>query len=328
MSRILITGGAGFIGFHLACYLAQRSNTPIVLADNFQRGQRDTDLENLLQQPHVEIFRGDLTQASTWQNLPTDITHIYHLAAMVGVKHCMNHPAQVLDTNIKMTQHLVEWAATLNQPDILFASTSEIYAGGYGQDILPVPTPEDIPICVEDLANPRFTYAVSKMVGEQLIRFHAPGHYRFKIVRYHNIYGPRMGFAHVIPEVLRRIQAQESPFQAYGHDQTRAFCYVEDAVRQTVAVMDAAPAEDPVYHLGNPSEEITVAELLEQLFALTGYQAPIVPVAAPPGSVARRCPDINRLLQVWEPEWTSLAKGLEHTLAWYQPFLNQANYFE
>jgi len=328
MSRILITGGAGFIGFHLAQYLAQTRTTPIVIADNFQRGQRDPDLEQLLASPQVSLVQGDLTQAETWQQLPSDITEVYHLAAMVGVKHCMNHPAQVLDTNLKMTQHLVEWAATLQHPQILFASTSEIYAGGYSQQILPVPTPENIPICVEDLANPRFTYAVSKMVGEQLIRFHAPGRYTFKIVRYHNIYGPRMGFAHVIPEVLRRIQAQESPFQAYGHDQTRAFCYVTDAVRQTVAVMAAPASADPVYHLGNPSEEITVAELLQQLFALTGYQAPISPVAAPPGSVARRCPNIDRLLGIWEPQWTPLATGLAQTLAWYQPWLSAGSYFE
>jgi nucleoside-diphosphate-sugar epimerase len=328
MSRILITGGAGFIGFHLARYLLQNTDHTLIIADNFQRGQRDQELESLLESPRVTLHSGDLTLNSTWQALPQDITHIYHLAAMVGVKHCMSQPARVLDTNIKMTQQLVEWAATLTNPQILFASTSEIYAGGYSQNILPVPTPEQIPICVEDLANPRFTYAVSKMVGEQLIRFHAPNTYTFKIVRYHNIYGPRMGFAHVIPEVLRRIQAQESPFSIYGHDQTRAFCYVEDAVKQTVAAMDATVTHDPVFHLGNPQEEITIAELVHKLFALTQYTAPVLLVEAPPGSVNRRCPDISRLAEVFTPSWTPLDKGLAQTYAWYYPYLEQAVYAE
>lgn len=323
MKRILITGGAGFIGYHLACALAADPAQEVWLIDNLQRGQLDADLQALIARPNVVFQNADLTRPESLSDLPRDMAEIYHLAAMVGVKHCMQQPGKVLQTNLQMTQNLIAWASRCDFPRLLFASTSEIYAGGYSSGILPVPTPEDIPICIEDLRNPRFSYAVSKIAGEQLIRFLAPEAYDFKIVRFHNIYGPRMGFAHVIPEVLRRIQAGETPFQAYGAEQTRAFCYVTDAVAQLQAVMQHSGNADPVFHLGNASEEIQILDLLQKLFALSDYSAPLVIQPAPPGSVDRRCPDLSRLLQIWQPHWTPLDEGLALTRAWYQKHMAQ-----
>lgn len=327
----LITGGAGFIGYHLARTLASdllEQDRQLFLVDNLQRGQQDDELQDLLELPHVTLIVGDLCDPQTYALLPQDITEIYHLAAMVGVKHCMQQPEKVLDTNLRSTQELIAWAKKLDFPRLLFASTSEIYAGGYGQEIVPVPTPEQIPICVEDLSNPRFSYAVSKMAGEMLVRFNAPEAYDFRIVRFHNIYGPRMGFAHVIPEVLRRIHAGECPFQAYGHDQTRAFCYIDDAVAQLQAVMAHPPEGDPLYHLGNAREEIQIGALLEKIFQLCRYEAPLIPVNAPEGSVQRRCPDTRRIETLWNGPWTTLDYGLEATLNWYRDVIAAGDFHE
>lgn len=325
--KVLITGGAGFIGLHLARALYQNKAT-IYLVDNFQRGRKDTELEQLLELEGIHCIEADLTQASAYEHFPTDIDQIYHLAAMVGVKHCMNDPDQVLANNLGMTQQLVQWLKSLNhKPRLLFSSTSEIYAGGFSQNILPIPTPEEIPICIEDLSNPRFSYAVSKLASEMWIRFHAAEHYDFQIVRFHNIYGPRMGFAHVIPEIIKRIQAQETPFKAYGHTQTRAFCYITDAVSQMLAVMQATPTQQ-VFNIGNSQEEILIADLIQKLFTLTGYESPLEPIAAPSGSVQRRCPDTHKIEQIWQGSFTPLDQGLKATLDWYLDSLAHSKAYE
>lgn len=325
--NILITGGAGFIGLHLARALHAAGHT-LYLVDNFQRGRKDAELNDFLAQDGVTCIEGDLTQAATYQRFPEAINQVYHLAAMVGVKHCMESPDQVLETNLRMTQELVNWLKTLpHKPRLLFASTSEIYAGGFSQNILPIPTPEDIPVCIEDLTNPRLSYAVSKLASEMWVRFHAAQHYAFQIIRFHNIYGPRMGFAHVIPELIKRIREQERPFKAYGHDQTRAFCFVEDAVSQMIAVMNHKVAGE-VFNIGNDQEEIPIQNLIEKLFALMDYQAPLEPVEAPPGSVKRRCPDTQKVQEIWSGSFTPLDQGLKVTLDWYLKSLAQEKAYE
>lgn len=314
--KVLITGGAGFIGLHLAQALKAQQHH-IYLVDNFQRGRNDEALAAFLAEDRVTLIEGDLTQAETYAMFPEDIDQVYHLAAMVGVKHCMESPDKVLETNLLMTQQLIAWLKQLpHKPRLLFASTSEIYAGGFSQDILPIPTPEDIPICIEDLTNPRFSYAVSKLASEMWVRFHAGQHYDFQIVRFHNIYGPRMGFAHVIPELIKRVKQQENPFKAYGHDQTRAFCFVSDAVSQMIAVMNASQSHE-VFNIGNAQEEIQIQELIQKLFTLMDYDAPLATVAAPSGSVNRRCPDTQKVQKIWSETFTPLDEGLKVTLDWY-----------
>lgn len=325
--KILITGGAGFMGLHLARALKDQSHH-IYLVDNFQRGRKDDELAAFLEQEQVSFIDGDLTQVETYALFPKDIDQVYHLAAMVGVKHCMESPDKVLETNMLMTQQLVAWLKQLShKPRLLFASTSEIYAGGFSQNILPIPTPENIPICIEDLTNPRLSYAVSKLASEMWVRFHAADHYDFQIVRFHNIYGPRMGFAHVIPELIKRVKQQETPFKAYGHDQTRAFCFVSDAVSQMIAVMNHSQCQE-VFNIGNDQEEIPIQKLIQKIFKLMHYEAPLDLLEAPLGSVKRRCPDTQKVQKIWAEKFTSLDEGLKLTLAWYLDSLAQQEAYE
>jgi UDP-glucose 4-epimerase/UDP-glucuronate decarboxylase len=142
----------------------------------------------------------------------------------------------------------------------------------------------------------------------------------FVIGRLHNVYGPRMGADHVIPELCLRALAKEDPFRVYGLEQRRAFCHVSDAVDAIRRLMaSSATAEGVVVNVGNDREETTVAALLELVLSAAGFRPRLDPRPAPPGSVARRCPDISRLrsLTGFEPR-VSLAQGVRETLEWYR----------
>jgi UDP-glucose 4-epimerase/UDP-glucuronate decarboxylase len=137
-------------------------------------------------------------------------------------------------------------------------------------------------------------------------------------VRYHNIYGPRMGHRHVIPEFIGRLRRREQPFEIYGGEQTRAFCYIEDAVEATYRVAASSACAGEIVHIGNAAEETQIANLATLLMELTGYHAPLREHGARPDSVSRRCPDTTKLrtLTGFQPQ-VPLRDGLAKTLEWY-----------
>ena len=149
-------------------------------------------------------------------------------------------------------------------------------------------------MAVTDIRHPRSTYALSKMVGEAAVSHYAlSAGFDAVSARYHNIYGPRMGIDHVIPELMQRIHRRENPMPVYSVDQTRAFCYVSDAVEATIALMDCDLGGPGVVHVGNDTEEIAIGDLLQRLLSVTGFHPEISPLPAPAASVARRCPDLS-----------------------------------
>jgi nucleoside-diphosphate-sugar epimerase len=145
------------------------------------------------------------------------------------------------------------------------------------------------------------------------------------IVRYHNVYGPRMGFKHVIPHLVVRFRKGEEPFKVYGHDQTRAFCYITDAVKGTVLAMEQPNTNGQIYHIGT-QDEITIGDLIHYSGELMGFKGVYENAPTYPGSVSRRCPDITkaRTQLGFEPEvlWK---EGLKKTIEWYNQYLEEGN---
>ena len=322
--KILITGAAGFVGFHLAKRLLEDSTNELTLVDNLVRGQCDGEFEALLKDSRVRFEKMDLTQAGSFEKLGTGYDEVYHLAAIIGVANVRARPHDVVRINALTMISLLEWCMRQGGGrKLLFSSTSEAYA--WTQLVMPlaVPTPENVPLALTDLSNPRSSYAGSKILGELAMHqyariFGTP----FVIVRFHNVYGPRMGFDHVIPQLFQRAQKADSSLDVYSADHRRAFCYVSDAVEMCIRSMRNPEAKAATLNVGNDREDVTIEELARQVVGWAGKSLKLVPVPAEHDPIKHRCPDISRAKQLlgYTPKVT-LPEGLELTLRWYKQAL-------
>ena len=314
--RALLLGGAGFIGLHLARRLVA-DGYAVTIVDDFSRGRADADLDALRAHPGVRVISADLTDPAAYAQLPAGWDQIYLLAAVVGVRNVEKDPARVVRVNTLAAMHLLDWVAPGER--VFFASTSEVYAGGVDAGVVAVPTAENVPTMISDITAPRFAYAVSKLLGEAAFLHTARARGFDAVVgRFHNVYGPRMGADHVIPEMSLRAQAGEDPFRVPGADQFRAFCHVEDAVEAMVRLMGVPEAAGQIVHIGNDREETNIGDLATLVLRVAVAGAAIEATPAPPGSVARRCPDLSllRSLTGYEPKVT-LEDGVRSTFNWY-----------
>lgn len=323
MQKILITGGAGFIGFHLAQHLL-KGDTRIVLVDNLFRGRPDNDFKKLIAHPHLRFLRLDLTDGRAMKKLGSGYDQVYHLAAINGTDLFYSMPHEVLRINSLALLHVLDWFRSKNpEGKFCFPSSNEAYAGVHNYlEQLPFPTPESVPLMIENPYNARWSYAGTKILGELCV-IHYAEQYRFRalIARPHNFYGPRAGYHHVIPQFAQRILKRTDPFPIQGN-LSRSFCYIDDAVRAMVLLMDS-PTTDThpveIVHIGS-ADEITMRTLAETLFAVAGWTPKRLEInAAPEGSVGRRVPDISKVKKLvgWEPQ-TTLRNGLAATFAWYK----------
>jgi UDP-glucose 4-epimerase len=319
--KVLLLGGAGFIGLNISKYLAENRNYEITVADNFSRGKKDEDLMALVDKFGVKILEGDFTMPSAFEQLEKDYDYVYMLASVVGVNNTLEIPHEIIRINTALIYNTLEWLKQSEVKKVLFTSTSECYAGTIEAFGYIVPTPEEIPLSIQDIGHPRFTYAVTKMLGESgFLNYSRKCGFECTIVRYHNVFGPRMGFKHVIPHLVQRFLNNENPFLVYGHDQTRSFSYITDAVEGTVLAMESDKSNGEIYHIGS-MEEITIEELIKTTGEFFDYKGEYVNAPTYPGSVARRCPDITKAKTQlgYEPK-VKWEEGLKTTLQWYKDF--------
>jgi nucleoside-diphosphate-sugar epimerase len=246
------------------------------------------------------------------------------LASVVGVEYTEKMPNEIIRINTALIFNTLEWLRTASCKKVLFTSTSECYAGTIEAFQYKIPTAEEIPLCIEDIRHPRFTYAVTKMLGESgLANYARVFNFDYSIVRYHNVYGERMGFKHVIPQVVQRFLAGESPFHVYGAAQTRSFCYVDDAVMGTILCMESEAANGEIFHLGVQDEELKILDLVRYIGRLCNYNGEYIVANAPGGSVSRRCPDITKAkaLLGFHPA-VGYREGVKKAVDWYKNYLS------
>ena len=316
-ARALILGGAGFIGCHLGRRLADEGQE-LTLVDDFSRGRHDAELAALRARPNVACVERDLTRSDALDGLGRDWTHVYMLAAVVGVRNVEHDPARVIRVNTLALLHLLDWLPGRGEV-LFFASTSETYAGGVLAGTVPVPTPEDVPVSVPDITAPRFAYAASKLLGEAAV-IHAARARRLRAVvgRFHNVYGPRMGADHVVPELALRAWRREDPYRVYGAEQRRAFCHVTDAAEAVTRLMATPAAWGSIVNIGNDTET-RIEDLAELVLRAADFRPRLECLPAPAGSVPRRCPDLTRLRRLtgFDPK-VSLEDGVRETVTWYR----------
>jgi nucleoside-diphosphate-sugar epimerase len=198
----------------------------------------------------------------------------------------------------------------------IYAGSSEAYAGTVSKFDWPVPTAEDVPLCITDPSNLRWSYGGSKLHGEVLVTGACSQFNKeYTIIRYHNVYGPRMGDKHIVPDFLER--AKKGVYSLYGHSDTRSFIYIDDAVRATLMLAGSDSAANETVNVGS-DEEIKIADLGRLMMELAGAKGEIELHESPKGSVPRRSPDIDKLKRLVDfQQEVSLEDGLRKTMEFY-----------
>lgn len=294
----------------------------ITLADQKYYGRLEEFFPDIEQRNRLKIIEADFSIWDSYKLLNSDYDYVYMLAAVVGVNRTLSEPEEVIRINTALVHYTLRWLRQSRVGRLLFASSSENYAATTDTFGSEVPTPETVPLCIADVSHPRFTYAVTKILGESAFLHSANAiGYECTIVRYQNIYGPNMGFRHAIPHVIERFcKGNESPFKVYGADQTRAFCYATDAARGTILAMESERSANEIYHVGNDAE-ITIDTLTRKVGELMGYEGEYVDAMTYPGSVQRRCPDLAKCREHLGYEPTiNLEEGLTRTIKWYRDY--------
>lgn len=305
--RVLVAGGAGFIGSHVCRELLGRGHEVICL-DNLLTSQA-ANVAELFTDPRFTFVHEDVAQAPS---LPVDL--ILHLASPASPLRYQQFPIETMLANSAGTQRLLNVAAQRGARFVL-ASTSEVYG-----DPLEHPQTESYWGNVNPI-GPRACYDESKRFGETLTTEHRRKcGVNASIVRIFNTYGPRMNVddGRVVPAFIAAALSGK-PLPVHGNgSQTRSFCYVSDLVEALLLVGLDRDADGGVFNLGNP-HEVTMLELARQIARITGAGERVVHLPRGEDDPARRCPDISRMRQRygWEPN-VSLAEGLRETVAYFR----------
>ncbi len=312
MKRILITGGAGFIGSHLCEKLLKEGNEVLCLDNYFTGAKRN--IVHLFDNPYFEPIRHDVTAPYF-----VEVDEIYNLACPASPIHYQYNPIKTVKTSVMGAINMLGLAKRI-KAKILQASTSEVYG-----DPTLHPQPESYWGNVNPI-GPRSCYDEGKRCAETLFKdYHQQNGVRIKIVRIFNTYGPRMlpNDGRVVSNFI--VQAlKNQDITVYGDgNQTRSFQYVDDLLEGMGRMMDTGDGVTGPVNLGNPGE-FTMLELARKILELTGSRSRIVHLPLPQDDPVQRQPVIDRareLLDDWEPE-VDLETGLKQTIAYFDQLLN------
>lgn len=313
--HILVTGGSGFIGSGLVKALVKAGHHVRVLDDN-SRGapRRLADVEK-----DIEFIAGDIRDAAAVDKAAQGMDEVHHLAFVNGTEFFYSAPDLVLDVGVRGMINVIDACRARNVGTLVLASSSEVY-----QTPPQVPTDETAPLSVPDPLNPRYSYGGGKLISELIaINFGRKYFERVLIFRPHNVYGPDMGWEHVIPQFalrLKRLAAKQPAgalrfgIQGTG-EETRSFCFIDDLV-DGVMVMREKGEHLGIYHVGT-QEEVTIADLARRAAAAAGREIELIPGPLQAGGTPRRCPDISKLAALGYKPRVPLDEGLKPTLGWY-----------
>ena len=313
MKKCVVTGAGGFIGAYLTRALVAQG-WQVAAVDNLARGEQRR-LESVIDQ--IEFWQTDVRDAKALEPAFADAEVIFHLAAINGTENFYSRPELVLDVGLRGALAVVDACRATGVKNLVVASSAEVY-----QTPPMVPTPEEVPLMLPDSLNPRYSYGGSKIVSE-LIAFNYGLDFfnQVQVFRPHNVYGPDMGWKHVIPQFIERgvklRDDNQAKFTIQGDgSETRAFAYVEDVVDGIIRMYEQGENRQ-VYHIGN-DHEVSIKEVVSLLGSVLNYEFEVVPGEQAVGATPRRCPDISKMRSLgYDPKF-SLADGLALTANWYE----------
>jgi len=314
-SRILVTGGSGFVGAKLVQALIRAGNQVRVFDDNSRGSPRR--LKDVAKD--IDFIAGDVRDAGALLQAAKGMDEVHHLAFVNGTEFFYSAPERVLDVGVRGMINVIDACRQNGIGTLVLASSSEVY-----QTPPKIPTDETAPLTIPDPLNPRYSYGAGKLISEIMaINFGRKFFRCVLIFRPHNVYGPDMGFEHVIPQFAIRLHAlcTKQPtgrlrFEIQGTgNETRSFCFIDDLIAG-VMTMRQRGQHLGIYHIGT-TEEVTIADLARRVARLVGREIELVSGPAAAGGTARRCPDISKLTRLGYRPRVLLDEGLRPTLEWY-----------
>ncbi|MCH8003668.1 MAG: SDR family NAD(P)-dependent oxidoreductase [Nanoarchaeota archaeon] len=313
--KYLVTGGTGFIGSVLVKRLVKEGNRVRVL-DNDIRGAKER-LNDVYDK--IEFVNTDIRDAQDVQKACKGVDSVIHLAYINGTEYFYKMPELVLEVGVKGIVNVIDSCIKENIKELILASSSEVY-----QTPQNIPTDETAPLSIPNPLNPRYSYGGGKIISELMTINYGRKHFdRVIIFRPHNVYGPDMGWEHVIPQFVLRMKEIcknnkdkqiKFPIQGTGKE-TRAFVFIDDFVDGLMLVLEKGKHLG-IYHIGT-MEEISIEEVANDIGKYFGKEVTIVPGKAVSGSTKRRCPDIAKLKKLGYKPKVPFDKGLKITTKWY-----------
>lgn len=314
MKKYLVTGGSGFIGSALVKRLLKEGYAVRVL-DNNSRGNLRR-LEDVFDQ--IEFLEGDICDQGVVSNACKGVDGVFHLAYINGTEFFYTKPDLILEVGVKGMMNVLDACREHQIKELILASSSEVY-----QKAPVIPTDETTPLIVPDPLNPRYSYGGGKIISELLTLNYSKYFDKVLIFRPHNVYGPDMGWEHVIPQFALRMKdlAEKNtastidfPIQGTG-EETRSFIYIDDFCDGLIVMLHKGEHKN-IYHIGT-LEEVNIKQVAQEIGKCLNKTVTIVPGELAKGGTERRCPDIGKMKKLGFNPTTSLAKGISITTKWY-----------
>ena len=320
--KILITGAGGFIGSNLVKFFSKK-NYDIIAFDNNTRG----NLKRIRGLKNVKLINVDVTNINLIRKHFEKFDMVFHLAALNGTSNFYNFPEKVLNIGLIGTHNLIQISKEFQVKKFIFASSSEVY---HNPKI--IPTDEYVELKIPNIFNPRFSYSLSKIVGEGLVvNSFRNTNTDFLIFRPHNIIGPEMGFEHVIPNIIQKLSLQKQKnnnlnkfiieIQGSGNE-TRSFMYIDDFVR-ALSKLSFSKLKNEIVNIGN-DKEIKIKELLKIISNTLKINIKFTKTDPVLGSPKRRSPNVNKLKKINFNSRNSVSKSIQLTAKWYWNFYEKS----
>jgi nucleoside-diphosphate-sugar epimerase len=303
MSKILVTGGTGFIGSHITRFLVQSGNSVRVL-DNNTRGKLDriSDIAS-----EIEFIEGDISNSTVTELACKDMETVIHLAFINGTSNFYDFPDKVLNVAIQGMLSVATAVTKWDIQNLVLASSSEVY-----QFPKVFPTPEDVEMVIPELSNPRYSYGLGKIIQE-FYSYHAmPKLKNLTIFRPHNIYGSDMGNLHVIPQIFEKVIKSKMSGETFTIEgdgsQTRSFCHINDFIQAFSLILNVSSGKQ-VFNIGT-REEVSINNLVDKVTKIVGVEN--LPSHSPirEGGTSRRLPDISKIESLGFSQKVTLDQGL------------------
>lgn len=316
VKKYLVTGGSGFIGSALVKRLVREGNQVRVL-DNNSRGnvRRLTDVID-----QIDFIEGDIRDINVVLKACEGMDSVCHLAYINGTEFFYTKPELILEVGVKGMMNIIDACIEHHIDELILASSSEVY-----QHAKIIPTDETTALTVPDPLNPRYSYGGGKIISELLALNYGRKHFKKVIVfRPHNVFGPDMGWEHVIPQFILKAKSivDQSPgekivnFPIQGNGQeTRSFIYIDDFTDGLMLLIKNGEHNN-IYHIGTV-DELTIKEVALEVGKYFGVDFNVIPGELPKGATTRRCPDITKLKALGFEPLISLAEGIKRSADWY-----------